>query len=119
MDRFFLKDFSKFPFSRKQLRTIANTVKSGDLPYPKYLRVRAFNEIALSVESLAEAIEEYKGLAACICLDGSQDTINTMVTRLIKSQDDCDYVIKNIPDVHSIHQFAMNKKRKLQERAAA
>ena len=42
-----------------------------------------------------------------------------MVTRLIKSQDDCDYVIKNIPDVHSIHQFAMNKKRKLQERAAA
>lgn len=114
---FFVKDFSKFPFSREQLRAIANTVTIGDMPFPRYLRVRAFNEIALSVKNLAEAIDEYKGLAACRCLDGNQDTINTMVTRLIKNIADCDYVIENVESVHMVHQFAQNKKKKLQDKA--
>ncbi len=91
-EKFFADDFSKFAFTREQLREISKTTMISENIFPKFLQLRAIDLIDKSVTSLAEAVAEYNILSPCKCTEG-KDILIKMVQGRIKSITDCDYVI--------------------------
>jgi hypothetical protein len=119
-ERHFLdyESFLTFLFTVDQLRQIALASyigKNKTSKFPNYLRQRSILILAEKVTNLKDAVSEYKILSHCLCID-TENMIDSMVRKFMKTIDDCQYVIDNISSEYCIHKGAQEKKRNLENK---